>query len=173
MKMVNVLVAYASKHGSTAEIARMIGETLRINGVEADVRAVQDVVALDGFDAVVLGSAVYNGNWMHEAAEFLEARKDALKKTPLWLFSSGPIGEGDAHQLVDGVVLPESIVKLTRALNVQEQQVFHGKVDLRKLSLAELMLFKSVGARTGDYRHWDMIKLWAQNIRDKLVRARV
>jgi menaquinone-dependent protoporphyrinogen oxidase len=109
---------------------------------------------------------------MREAAEFLDARKDILKKTPLWLFSSGPIGEGDPHQLVDGVVLPEAIVKLTHNLNVQEKQIFHGKVDLRKLSLAELMLFKSVGARTGDYRHWDMIKLWAQSIRDQLVRAK-
>jgi menaquinone-dependent protoporphyrinogen oxidase len=167
--MVKLLIAYASKHGSTAEIARMIGETLRINGMQNDVRTVQEVEDLAEYNALILGSAMYAGEWMDDALDFLHKYQSSLIDMPLWLFSSGPVGEGDPLQLLDGMAVPESVDRLTANLDVREKQVFHGKIDLRKLTLAEMMLFKSVGARTGDYRQWDMIKLWSQSIRDELV----
>ena len=67
-----ILVAVASKHGSTRGIADAIGETLQQAGHAVDVRNAQDAPSVDGYDAVVAGSAIYMGNWMSEAKAFLQ-----------------------------------------------------------------------------------------------------
>lgn len=84
-----VLVATASRHGATDEIAAEIGGRLNDRGIDAEVVAVGDVTGLDGYDAVVLGSAVYMGRWLKEAREFVGAHGDQLRARPTWLFSSG------------------------------------------------------------------------------------
>ena len=88
-----LLVATASKHGATNEIAIEIGRTLTDHGVETEVLDVEDVSALDSFDAVILGSAVYIGQWLKPATTFAETHTDELRARPTWLFSSGPIGD--------------------------------------------------------------------------------
>jgi menaquinone-dependent protoporphyrinogen oxidase len=165
--MTKILVAYASKHGSTAEIAQSIGQTLRENHHEVDVLSVEDVKQIEKYQALILGSAVYSGRWMKEAVSFL--RTHQFNELPIYLFSSGPIGNAEPHELLDGYTIPELVKDLTKDLNLCDVQIFHGKIDLRKLSLAELMLFKSVGAQSGDFRRWDAIKLWAQHVSDKLL----
>lgn len=167
--MSKLLVCFASKHGSTAEIAQAIGESLREGGHQVDVLDVAAVKSISSYQAIVLGSAVYAGRWMKEAVGFL--RTHQLNNLPLYIFSSGPIGDAEPQELLDGFTLPEVVKTLIQSLNVRDIQVFHGKIDLRKLSIAELMLFKSVGAQTGDYRKWDRIKAWAQKINSDLARA--
>lgn len=166
--MTTILITYASKHGSTAEISQAIGETLRQNGFSVDVLSVDQVGIVREYDTVVLGSAVYNGRWLKEAVAFLRTSSRTLQDIPLYLFSSGPIGEGDPVELMDGFTIPSEVNELTNSMRLRDVRVFHGKIDLRKLTLAELMLFKSVGAQTGDFRKWDAIKLWAQHIADEL-----
>lgn len=167
--MSKILVAYASKHGSTEEIAQTIGETLSASGHQVDILNVNLVQSLRGYQALVLGSAVYSAHWMKEALNFL--RTHHFEDLNLFLFSSGPIGDENPEELLQNYPLPESVQALTQGLHVRDVQVFHGKIDLRKLSLAELMLFKSVGAQTGDFRKWDRIKLWAQHISDSLAQV--
>ena len=87
-----VMVACASKHGSTEGIAEAIAERLRQLGNDATAVRVGDVDNLDGVDAAVLGSAVYAGSWMKDAVEFAEANAERLAGMPVWLFSSGPLG---------------------------------------------------------------------------------
>lgn len=87
-----VLVAVASKHGSTEGIARAIAERLRELRHEAEARAVHEVRDTSDVQAVVLGSAVYAGSWMKEAVEFAERNVENLARLPVWLFSSGPLG---------------------------------------------------------------------------------
>ena len=94
-----VLVAYASKHGATAEMAAAIGDALRRAGLTVEVMPMEDAPPPWGFAAVVLGSAVYAGSWRKEAESYLEHNADALAQRPVWLFSSGPTGEGDAAEL--------------------------------------------------------------------------
>jgi menaquinone-dependent protoporphyrinogen oxidase len=166
-----ILVAYASKNGSTAEIAEAIAEVLRQRGHPCDVLSVDALRSLGAYQAVVLGSAVYSGHWMKEAVHFL--RSHQFSELPLFIFSSGPIGDAKDDELREAYPLPEVVQTLSQNLNLRDVQVFHGKIDLRKLSLAELMLFKSVGAQTGDYRKWDRIKLWAHHISDSLVQSDV
>jgi menaquinone-dependent protoporphyrinogen oxidase len=171
--MTTVLVAYASKHGSTAEIAQVIGDTLGHNGFSVDVLSVEQVAMVRDYDAIVLGGSVYTGKWLKEAVNFLWTNSQSLRDIPLYIFSSGPIGEGDPIDMMDGFTIPNEIQDLTAEMNLRDVRVFHGKIDLRKLTLAELMLFKSVAARTGDYRKWDAIKLWAQHLSDELSKVKV
>jgi menaquinone-dependent protoporphyrinogen oxidase len=167
--MSRILVSYGSKHGSTAEIAQVIGESLREGGHQVDVLDVEAVSSISDYQAVVLGSAIYIGRWMKNAVNFL--RIHPLNKTPLYLFSSGPIGEVEPRELLDDFSLPDVVKTLSQTLNVRDVQVFHGKIDLRKLSIAELMLYKAVGAQTGDFRKWDKIREWAQRIKSDLAEA--
>ena len=92
-----VLVATASRHGSTGEVALAMGQALRARGLAADVCAVDEVVSVDDYRAVVLGSAVYHGRWIPAAVSFAEAHADALAGVPVWLFSSGPVGDPNLH----------------------------------------------------------------------------
>lgn len=166
-----ILVAYASKHGSTAEIAQNIGDILRHNGHLVDVLAVDKCRGLNRYEAVVLGSALYAGQWMKEAVSFLRSQIQNLQDLPLYIFSTGPLGDGDASELVDGFSLPDTVKELSHDCQIRDAHIFHGKIDIRKLSLAELALFKSIGAKIGDYRKWDAIKLWAQHISDDLAQV--
>lgn len=88
--MTHVLVAYASQRDATAEIAERIGGTLREGGRSVDVRPADGVRDLHGYDAVVLGSAVDEGDWSREARRFTRRHRRDLIARPVWLFSSGP-----------------------------------------------------------------------------------
>ena len=106
--MEKILVTYATKYGATKEIAEKIGEELRQAGLQTDVVPVDRVRDLTAYKAVILGSAVYIGKWRKEAVEFLKKNVQALAERPVWLFSSGPTGEGDPVELVKGWRFPVS-----------------------------------------------------------------
>ena len=88
-----VLVAYASKHGSTAGIAEAIADALTDHEVKAEAKSVDTIEDLGPYEAVILGSAVYAGSWMKDAVTFAERHAGELARMPVWLFSSGPLGE--------------------------------------------------------------------------------
>ena len=88
-----VLVTAATKYGATGEIAQAIGAVLSERGLDTTVASPEQVQAIDDYDAVVLGSAVYAGHWLTPAKEFVDRCRDALAARPVWLFSSGPIGD--------------------------------------------------------------------------------
>jgi menaquinone-dependent protoporphyrinogen oxidase len=91
--MMRVLVTAASKYGATAEIAAAIAESLAGHGLEATVLSPEEVKGVDGYDAVVVGSAVYAGHWLKPARELVERHAGVLAGRPVWLFSSGPVGD--------------------------------------------------------------------------------
>jgi len=163
-----VLVAYASKHGMTAEIAAKIGETLRQSGLQADVMPVKNVRDLATYKAVVLGSAVYIAMWRKEMVKFLQENEVALSERPLWLFSSGPLGEGDPLELLHGWRFPEAQRPLVERIKPRDIAVFHGAIDLKKMTIFEKWVLKRVKARTGDFRDWEAIIRWAAGVADKL-----
>ena len=106
--MTKVLVASASKHGSTEEIAEAVGEILRAHGLQVDVKRMEDVDTVFPYDAYVLGSAVYVGSWLRRATTFLDEHAELISTRPTWLFSSGPIGDPPhvaAEELFDAVDL--------------------------------------------------------------------
>ena len=159
-----VLVAYATKYGATAEIAEKIGEVLRQTGLQANVLPAENVTDLTPYEAVVLGSGVYIGKWRGEAAKFLEAHEKALAGLPVWLFSSGPTGEGDAVELMQGWRFPEAQQEVADRIGPRDVVVFHGALDSKKLSLPEKLIIKGVKAPMGDFRDWEAITSWAEGI---------
>ena len=159
-----LLVTYASKYGSTAEIADVIGKELRKREYEVEVKPVDQVASLAGYDGFVIGSAVYAGSWMKAAAKFLRSNQELLAGRPVWLFSSGPTGEGDPNEIMDGWDFPENLTKVRETINPKEVILFHGQLDLDKLNFAEKMIVKSVKATVGDFRDWLVIRGWARSI---------
>jgi menaquinone-dependent protoporphyrinogen oxidase len=164
-----VLVAYGTKYGSTAEIAERIGQVLQQAGLEVEIKPAEQVGSLVDYGAVVLGSAVYAGQWRKEAAEFLTGNEAALAERPLWLFSSGPTGEGDPVKLMDGWRFPEALQPVADRLKVRDIAFFGGALDTQKMNLAERLIVKSLKAPTGDFRNWDVIEAWAKAIAASLL----
>jgi len=163
-----VLVAYATKYGGTAEIAEKIGEVLEAAGLRVDVLPVAGVSDLTPYRAVVLGSAVYVGQWRKEAVRFVKVNEATLAERPLWLFSSGPTGEGDPVALLDGWRLPQVLRPVIDRILPRDITVFHGVVDLQKLNVVYRWMLKNVKAPAGDFRDWDAITSWATAIADEL-----
>jgi menaquinone-dependent protoporphyrinogen oxidase len=162
--MDKVLVAYASKYGATAEIAASIGSVLQSNGLDVVVQSVDTIRDVKPYQAVVLGSGVYAGNWLAPAVEFIESQAGSLAERPLWLFSSGPTGEGDPQELLGGWQFPATIEAVVDKLGPRGIKVFHGKIDLDRLHWGERLLVRAMRGATGDWRDWDNIHAWAESI---------
>ena len=159
-----ILVAYASKYGATAEIARKIGEVLSTAGLKVNVLDVEKVTDVTPFDAVVLGSAVYGGNWRKEAVTFLEDYKTTLEKIPIWLFSSGPMGVGDTDDLTQGWHFPSAQQPIADRIHARDIALFHGAIDMEKLNFVEKQIVKEFRSSIGDFRDWEAITNWAMSI---------
>lgn len=163
-----VLVAYATKHGSTTEIADKIAETMVNAGLHAVALPVEHIGDLDSYSAVVLGSAVYAGQWCKEAAAFLKKHEKELAQRPVWIFSSGPTGEGDPATLMKGWLLPQDLQDVVNRIHPRDIALFHGEIDESKLNLFEKVIVKGVKAPAGDYRNWYEIIAWARQIAESL-----
>jgi len=151
------LVTYASHHGSTAEVGERIAATLIKDGVDAEALRVQEVPDIAGYDAVVMGSAVYYGRWMNEAVTFVDRNRTQLARRAIWLFSVGPLGDQPRTE-------PAVIGGLIASLGAVEHHLFSGALDLHKLSFPERVIAKGVKTPTGDFRDWNEIDSWALTI---------
>lgn len=163
-----VLVAYASKYGATGEIARRIAQTLSTAGIPAVAHDVSTVTEPTRYHSIVVGSAVYAGHWLKEAAQFLEDNEAALVSRPVWLFSSGPTGHGDPSTLLDGWRLPANLEALAERIHACDTALFHGAIDLAKLGFGERLMIKAVKGAAGDFRDWAMIDRWASAIAEEI-----
>jgi len=159
-----VLVAYGSKYGATAGIAEKIGEILRQAGLQVDVAPVRRAGDPAAYSAVVLGSAVYGDQWRKEAAKFLVANEKKLAKLPVWLFSSGPTGEGDPVEVMKGWRLPKEQQAIADRIRPRGVALFRGSIDINKLTLVEMLSVKGIKVPTGDFRDWEAITAWAEGI---------
>jgi menaquinone-dependent protoporphyrinogen oxidase len=154
-----VLVTAASKHGATAEIAQVIGGVLETQHLEADVLAPDAVGRLDGYDAVVLGSGVYAGHWLKPANAFVERFEAELRQRPVFLFSSGPVGEPPKESDE-----PAEARRVDESTGAVDHRVFSGRLTATHLSPVEKLVLKVVKAAYSDDRPWDEIADWAKEI---------
>jgi menaquinone-dependent protoporphyrinogen oxidase len=159
----NILVSAASKYGATAEVAQAIGDVLDSRGLEVTVIPPEQVDAIEGYDAVVLGSAVYMGQWMKPGIELVQRAAPAMATRPVWLFSSGPVG--DPPKPAEDSVDVSQTLKATQA---EDHHVFAGKLVKKQLSFPERAMALVLRAQDGDFRDWDEIKAWATVIADAL-----
>ena len=155
-----ILVAVASRHGSTAEIAAAIAEELTAAGHTVDVRDVRTAGDPAPYGAVVLGSAVYMGSWLPEATAFVEEHADRLHAVPVWLFSSGPLGADPPQPAGE----PNMLGELVEETGAVEHRLFVGRLDKHALGLGERAVAGLVHAPAGDFRDWAAIRAWARAI---------
>lgn len=170
----NVLVAYASKHGSTVGIAERIGSALTAEGFLTTVKSVEDVDDVTHYDAVVLGSATYSAHWMREASAFAKRHHADLAGRPVWLFSSGPLGDEKTDEEGRDVLEatePREFEKFADLLAVRGDRVFFGAwnpgsaaVGLQEKVFDYLPRNPRNTMPGGDFRDWKDIDAWARNI---------
>ena len=164
---IRILVAAASKHGATAEIAGVIAEQLAAAGHDVDLREPNSVHDLVNIDAVVLGSAVYIGHWLKPARELVTRLGPELASRPVWMFSSGPVGDPPkpSEDSVD-------VAALAASTGAREHRVFAGHVNKDQLGFSERAMVRTFHAAVGDFRDWEAIKDWAREIDAELATSR-
>jgi len=155
-----ILIAVASKHGGTRAIADAIGAEMNRAGQQAEVYDAAQAPPPAGYDAAVVGSAVYAGSWLAEARDYVQQNQAALAAMPVWLFSSGPLGDENPQPVGDPTQLPELLAQT----NARGHQIFAGSLDKQSLSMGEKLIVKMVKAPYGDFRDWEAIRDWAREI---------
>ena len=159
-----VLVCAASKYGATSEIAQAVADVLAGKDLQVTVAPPDQVGAIEEFDAVVLGSAVYMGQWMKPVRELAERQAAALAARPVWLFSSGPVG--DPAKPAEN---PVDVSKILEATKARDHRVFTGRLVRKHLSFPDRAMASAIRAQEGDFRNWDEIRAWATSIAGTLV----
>ena len=158
-----VLVAVASKHGATMEIGQVIEASIHSSGLDVDIERIEDVSNLSPYDALVIGSGVYAGHWMRPAREFVDIHEGELKRRPVWLFSSGPVG--DPPKPLEN---PAEVATVVRRIGARGHRLFPGRIEGSDLGLSEKALVAFVRAPDGDFRPWSEIASWAESIAEQL-----
>ncbi len=163
-----ILVTYASRRGSNAEIAARIGQQLLAAGHEVIVGPCSEAPGAADFDAVILGSALYVGRWDRTAVGYLASQASQLRGRPTYLFQSGPCGEGFdlAH-----VKTPRAVRRLAAQLGLQPPVTFGGRLE-RSRGRTRLDRWMATGALAGDFRDWDQVKAWTAHIVAQLAEPR-
>ena len=166
MNTKSILLAYASRFGSTQEVAETIASTLSEAGLEVDLQLMQEVKSLDRYDAVVLGAAIYNAKWNANAHQFVMQYQDALTQLPVAIFTLGPLSPSEAAKRNSRRQLNSELAKYPW-LKPVAVEIFAGKYDPSKPGLN--FFEKFLPAR--DYRNWDAIRAWAKALSARLQHA--
>ena len=164
-----VLVAHASRMGSTKEIAEAIGEELRARGLDVDVVPCVSDPKPDGYDAVIIGSAIYTRRWYQPGRAYLKQHAPVLAERPTWLFQSGPCGPGAETEQVDP---PKSVAKQMRKHGLTRPQTFGVRLDVEHAVGPVSRWMGEKGPLSGDFRDWKFIRRWAQDIAAELTAER-
>lgn len=156
-----VLVAYATKRGSTREVAEAVSEVLRDGELEVDCRPAAEIDDLTGYSAVVLGGALYMGRWHRDARRFLARHQETLATLPIAVFAMGP-GTLEAHDVATSRKQLDRALAAVPEIEPVAVTIFGGVVDPVKLR------FPFNRMRAMDARDWDAIDDWARTIAAEL-----
>jgi menaquinone-dependent protoporphyrinogen oxidase len=155
-----VLIAYASKAGSTAEVAAFIARKLVERGVSVDLRRAGHVGSVDGYRAVIVGSAIRAGQWLAEASEFVKAHRQALASRRTAFFTLCMTLREDTASNREKVAAYLKPVR--EMLEPDRSEFFAGKLDCRTLALGPRLIVKAMKVPQGDFRNWGAIGAWAE-----------
>lgn len=167
-----ILVAYASCHGSTAEIAGRVANVLQSSGDAVECRAMKEVSDLSAYDAVVAGSAIHDQEWLAEASAFMSRFSSALAALPVWLFSVGM--PAALPRRIQGWAMQEEeqmAAKMSAFVTPRGHRLFSGVVLKEHLNPAGRAKFRLMGGRYGDFRNWAEIDTWAGGVAEDLHRT--
>jgi menaquinone-dependent protoporphyrinogen oxidase len=173
MMPASVLVGYATRYGSTQEVAELIAQVLREAGLQVDVQAVKNVRSIEKYTAFVLGAPLYIGALLKEMQRFLVSHSEGLKSRPVWFFALGPLnddekGKPDARQQLENALAKYSW------LSPAGIQLFVGKYDPKKLRFPDSLLGTLPASPLyqkplSDLRNWPEIRAWASSLAVKIL----
>ena len=153
-----VLIAAATRHGCTTEIAGAIRNQLSQAGFDVDVAVPRLLTSLERYDAVLLGSPLYGGRWLPAARKFAQLHSEKLQTLPVWLFSVGISPEPPKGEC------STDVARMRDLTGASEHELFAGKLDRSALRIPERALVRAVGAMDGDYRDWAAVSAWTEDV---------
>lgn len=163
----SVLVGYATRYGSTQEVAKAIAASLHETGLGLDLQPLRDVRTLAGYKAVVLGAPLFMFHWHKEALSFLSRHRAALMERPVAVFALGPTHEPyDAQEWQDSRSQLDKELAKCPWFKPVALEMFGGKYDPEYLHFPLKMFAGSEPA--SDIRDWSAIRLWAGSLPGKL-----
>ena len=165
----SVLVGYATRYGSTQEVAEAVAATLRECGLEVDIQPMRKVRTLAGYSAVVLGAPLYMFRWHKDARRFLSRHREALTKRSVAVFALGPITTGDEKEFQGSRAQLDKELAKFPWLTLVALEIFGGKFDPAKLRFPYKLFMRQVPAI--DLRDWTAIRAWTSNLAVKLQAA--
>jgi len=162
----HILITYATRTGSTAEVAEAISQVLVVRGFIVDVKPVKDNPSLVGYSAVIIGSATRMGSWLTEAVEFVKNNQAALNYIPTAIFTVHMLNRDDDE--ASSTARHEYTNAVRQLITPESEAFFAGKLDFEKLSFVDRVITKMVagetGPKVGDFRDWDEINNWSRTI---------
>ena len=162
-----ILVTYASKVGSTGEVAAAIGKTLAANETTVDVYPIDSVPDINAYQAVVIGSAIRRANWLPSATSFVETHHAYLNRIPTAYFTCCmTLHEETAENRRKALGFMDPVREILEPMDIG---AFAGKMDYAKLSFLDRTTIKIIGVPEGDFRNWENIQSWANNLRPALL----
>ena len=168
--MKKILIAYATRVGSTIEVAQAIADVLTEWGAKVEVRSTNERIDIDRYDAVILGSAIRVGKWLPEAVDFLKTHYDALSTVPTAFFVACMTLHDDCDEnrkLVLSYLDP--VFEALPDVRPVSIGLFAGEVNPAKLSLPIRLFIRANKVPCGDFRDWDAIRRWASSIAPTLL----
>ncbi len=158
----SILLAYATRYGSTQEVAEAIAAELQQAGLKVKLQPMREVAAVDNYAAIVLGAAIYNAKWHPDAHHFLMQHQEGLSQRTVAIFALGPLNASSAAMRNSRHQLDMELAKhpWLRPIAIE---MFVGKMDPTKLSFLDRL-----GARASDNRDWDAIRSWSQSLTAQL-----
>jgi len=161
-----VLITYATRAGSTPEIATAIGEVIAARGYTVDVKPVSEYPSLDGYQSVIVGSAIRMGAWLPEAVDFVKMNQYLLSRIPCAIFTAHMLNTGDDES--SRMARLAYTAPIREMLDLQAEVFFTGVMDYAKLSFLDRVIARAVekntGTKQGDLRDWEKIRDWANTV---------
>jgi menaquinone-dependent protoporphyrinogen oxidase len=161
-----ILIAYATRAGSTVEVAQVIGEILADAETVVDIFPVSDVTDLAGYQAVIIGSPIHSGQWLPEATTFVDTHKITLRNMPVACFVLAMRLRDKTEETRNSIAAILNPVRMT--INPVSIGLFAGVMNYSKLSSILRLQAQTKGLPEGDFRDWDAIRKWANELPSRL-----
>lgn len=161
-----VLITWGSKRGGTAGIAETIGEALERRGFDVVLGSAEDVDSLEEVDAVVVGGALYANRWPLNVRRFVQRNVEALRKVPVWFFSSGPLDDSADRQAIPAT---REVGVLAERVGARGHVTFGGRLEAEAEGFPAAAMAKE---SAGDWRNRARITAWAVELADALPNAK-
>ena len=161
-----ILIAYATQHGSTAEIAQAVGKELTASGFDVEIAEIKNITSLSGYNGIVIGAPLYMGGLMKDVSQFIGRFALELARLPVASFAVGLTPVSKAAGNVDHAM--ECLHTSLSPIKPVGTILFAGKLDPAGLGFIQRKMMELGKVPAGDFRDWDLIAAWARELPEKM-----